>query len=143
MVAEVTKPRSGAELTELVNTAASDEDGLEEVQVQLDEVFKQLCVQLGPIASEERERREMELWTLLYERLPTAGQGVPNSVARHDGLVRDEDMREAASMYMLVVESLYSGVTGHVLSPAEDTDGSKAWTRTKRRIKVIPRLVVQ
>ena len=74
VVAEVTKPRSGAELTELVNTAASDEDGLEEVQVQLDEVFKQLCVQLGPIASEERERREMELWTLLYERLPTARQ---------------------------------------------------------------------
>ena len=71
VVAEVTKPRSGAELIELVNTAAFDEDGLEEMQVQLDEVFKQLCVQLGPIASEERERREMELWTLLYERLPT------------------------------------------------------------------------
>ena len=38
VVAEVTQPRSGAELTE--NTAAFDEGGLEEMQVQLDEVFK-------------------------------------------------------------------------------------------------------
>ena len=39
VVAEVTQPRSGAELTELVNTAAFDEGGLEEMQVRLDEVF--------------------------------------------------------------------------------------------------------
>ena len=131
---EVTKPRSGAELTELVNEAAFDEGGLEEMQEMLDRVFKKLCGGLGPIAPEERERIELELWALLYARLPTAGLGVPESISRHDGQVGDEDMREATSIYMSVVEKLYAGVVDHVLSPAEDEDGSKALMRTKRRI---------
>ena len=145
VVAVVTQPRSGAEMTELVNAAVFDEDKLEQVQARLTRVIEALSMHRGPIAvgADELEHDEEELWALFYDRLPSEGQGVPDSVARRDEQASGEDMREAASMNMLIIEQLYSGVIAHVLSPADSDDTSRARAKIKRRIKVIPRLVVR